>query len=166
MARKHANYASMKLNRSIGPNLEVWVRRMLVREIEDAYRETLESDTLNYYYTEFIKDDSAMGGVRSRIVWCGSGLLNFIRTVQRRRLQYVDLHVTSSRTKSGIVDQWDDDTSEMREVVDTNVIWIGDVGERGHMCCCNDAWNHLWIHVRDKKAKPAEGEFHAFNFEM
>lgn len=166
MARKHANYASAKLHRSIGPNLEVWVRRMLVKEIEDAYRETLESDILNYYYTVFIKDDSVPDGIRSRIVWCGSGLLNFIRTVQRRRLEYVDLHVTSSPNKSGILDQWNDATSEMREVVDTNVIWIGDVGEKGRMCCCNDAWNHLWIHVRDKRAKPTEGEFHAFNFEM
>lgn len=172
--------ASRALDSAAGGNPEAFVRHLVAEAIEAAYREELGCTRVNYYYDVFRRfpagtDPAELRGweepeqiydgtvLAVRTVWCGHGLIRFIRTVQSaRRRRYADdgvtIYATSSHCKGGLRDEWDPETKALRPDDEINVSWIGDVGRDGHMECGSDLFCFLWDHVLDRAAKRVSEE--------
>lgn len=123
-------------------DIDIIFNRFLEDKIETAFRSRLNTDKLYYYY-ESCKGNSHDDECNNnhKTVWVGNVRLSkFIKKVKSKKYNAPVLMVTSSKTKSGIVesDFWKEG----------NVYWIGDVDRRHDMICCDRLFEELWRRIK------------------
>lgn len=134
------------LNPSYGS--EVWVNKKLEEEIENAFKEVLETDTLYYYYVSCPGEavNSECTGEPHKIVWLGPcRLIDYIKKVQSKTFNAPILGVTSLKSKSKF--------EEIDSVFTGLDYWIGDVNREHEITCGDRLFIALWKRVKNQATK-------------
>jgi len=139
------------------PSYEVWVRAQLVKTVEEAFRSALNIDSaapINYFINACIPGPDGKCQEKHKVIWCGGMTLpQFIKKALKMKHFYA-LFATSHTCKSA----WEKEryyTEEDWEEKGRCSYWICDVlGQDDHrLICCDEMWQWLFYHIKDKKAK-------------
>lgn len=150
----------------LNPNgVEHWINQQMVNAIEDAFKKTLNCDEVYYYWVECSDRPNPCMHSDHRIAWFGRGLIPFLKKMQHRAPKPFVIMATSSKNKSGIVDDgwgFDKKTKEWVELYPfksykeppySNTYWIGDVKGNGSMICGDRLLCALVERIKEKKTK-------------
>lgn len=137
---------------------EVWVNQKLAEEIENAFKEVLRTETLNYYYISCPgKSLNDSCNHNHKTVWLGPmNIIDYIKKVQSKKFNAPVLGVTSCKSKSELEAYFDDDIPLFANKGEFKDYWIGDVARDHRMICCDELFGILWNRIKNKVTKGAK----------
>lgn len=138
---------------------EVWVNHKLAQEIEDAFKQALETETLNYYYISCPGQSlEAPCNHKHKQVWLGPiGIIEYIKKVQSKKFNAPVLGVTSCKSSGELkVYMNNEDLPLFPKQGESKDYWIGDIARDHHVICGDELFKVLWDRLASKVTKGAK----------